>query len=61
MPEFKNLQYYSRFNNYYNYTAGENSEKTDLKQDAGVAAKPKEAQKPRKKFDFGGVSHCPIL
>ncbi|KAJ7376423.1 hypothetical protein OS493_034700 [Desmophyllum pertusum] len=32
---------------------GESSEKTDTKQDAGVAAKPKEAQKPRKKFDFG--------
>lgn len=34
------------------YTA---SEKKDTKQDTGgVATKPKETQKPGKKFDFGG-------
>ena len=34
------------------YTA---SEKKDTKQDTGaVATKPKEIQKPRQKFDFGG-------
>ena len=39
--------------NYFTLAA-ENLGKTDTKQDTG-AAKPKEAQKPRKKFDFGGV------
>jgi len=39
------------------YTAGE---KKDTKQDPGaVATKPKETQKPRKKFDFGG--ECAVV
>ena len=37
------------------YTAGESEGRTDATTDSGVAAKPKEVQKPRKKFDFGGV------
>lgn len=45
----------TKLNNYcYSmyYTA---SEKKDTKQDTGgVATKPKETQKPGKKFDFGG-------
>lgn len=56
----KKLNIFTKLSNYcYSmyYTA---SEKKDTKQDTGaVATKPKETQKPRKKFDFGG--ECVVI